>query len=59
MGRLVAMIALLTAVMFTIFSYQDSKGPINTNYTLEVPTGQTNDLTVACGKGLDCRSDFK
>jgi hypothetical protein len=50
------MIALLTAVMFTIFAYQDSLGPTNPNYTIETTNGSTNNLTIACGKGVDCVS---
>lgn len=49
------MIALLTAVMFTIFAYQDSMmPPKNKNYTLETQPGQQFNLNVTCGKELNC-----
>jgi hypothetical protein len=48
------MIAVLTAVMFTIFAYQSSKPAVDKNYTVEVDVAKPMSLDAGCNKYFNC-----
>jgi hypothetical protein len=51
---MVDMIAVLTAVMFTIFAYQSSKPAVDKNYTVEVDVAKPMSLDAGCNKYFNC-----
>jgi hypothetical protein len=56
----VAMIALLTSMVFIMMAYRDTMlPPVEKNYTLEIQPDQQFNLDIACGKELNCIQGLK